>query len=115
MVVRGAYHSWDMIAGDDEIRVFILWADEDHTARTDLTGCTAVAQGKDEDGNIIWTDAAVDVGDALGTLTVEVLLAVTAAQVGKKGSFEVQVTWVDTKKWSPVYGDFKITTKSLYP
>ncbi len=115
MSIRAATYIWNMIAGDDELRIFTLYEDAAKTTPVDLTGATAVAQGKNDSGTIVWTDAAVVVGDALGTLSVTVPLATTATKIGESGTWKIQVTWVDTSKWSPVYGTFKITPRSIIP
>lgn len=115
MGIRAAAYHWDMIAGDDETRVFTLYEDAAMTTLVDLSGVSATAQGKNDSGTIVWTDAVVVCGGVLGTLQVEVPLATTAAKTGESGTWKLQVTWSDGSKWSPVCGTFKITPRSIIP
>ena len=120
MTTRAAYYRWDMVAGDDEARVFTIYStyDRDSGVGTpvDLTGCTAVVQGRDGTGaaGIAWTGTAV-LGDAAGTITVTIPKASTLAAAGKTGTWEVQVTWSDTTEWAPVLGDFEVTPIAVLP
>jgi len=115
VATRGAKYTFDLVAGDDESRVFTLYSDADLTSPIDLTGSTAVAQGIDDAGVIIWADSSVVVGDALGTFTVNVSNSETSAGAGKYGTWKLYVTWADTSEWSPVLGNFRITARDIVP
>lgn len=114
----GAYYRLAMHAGEDAVRVFILYSSYDKATKTgtpvDLSGCAFAAQGKDADGVSVWLVTPTFVTDGTdGKIELVVPAATTTTKKGESGEYAIRVTYPSGRKIYEVWGDYSISSTVL--